>query len=351
MTSTTAIPRYALASDNCASAHPEVLQALVAANVGDEASYGGDQYTARLQDVVRDRFGAAAQAFPVFNGTGANVVALQAMLPLWGAVVCTNVAHINTDEGGAPERVAGLKLLPTPSVHGKLTVDVVREHARDFGNEHHAVPSVVSLTQSTEMGTVYTVEETAAICELAHSLGMRVHVDGARLANAAASLGVSLRALTTDCGVDVVSLGGTKNGLLFGEAIVVLDPSACTGLHYIRKFTMQLASKMRYISAQLVALYEGDLWFRSAATANRRAAHLRHMLEPLPGITLTEPTEANAVFATLTRVAIAELRRVAAFQDWNLSTGEVRWMCSHDTTKETVEGFAEEVRRILGATS
>lgn len=347
MTSTPTTTRYALASDNYAGAHPEVLQALIEANHGAEPSYGGDRYTARLQGVIRDRFGARATAYPVFNGTGANVVALQAMLPLWGAVICSHVAHINTDEGGAPERVAGLKLVPVPTEHGKLTIDAVREHARDFGNEHHAVPSVVSLTQSTEMGTVYTVEETAAICDLAHSLGLLVHVDGARLANAAASLGVSLRALTTDCGVDVVSLGGTKNGLLFGEAVVVLEPSACAGLEYIRKFTMQLASKMRFISAQLVALYEADLWFRSAEVANASAARLRQRVEGLPGIRLTEPTEANAVFATMPPLAVAELRQVATFQDWNLSTGEVRWMCSYDTTPEIIDGFAGEVRRVL----
>lgn len=340
--------RYALASDNYAGAHPEVLQALAEANVGEDLSYGRDQHTARLQDVLQTLFGPGSRAYPVFNGTGANVVALKSMVPLWGAVICADVAHINTDECGAPERIAGLKLLAAPTTNGKLTVDVVQQYARDFGNEHHAVPAVLSLTQCTEMGTVYTVAETAALCDLAHSLGLLVHMDGARLSNAAASLGVSLRALTTECGIDVVSLGGTKNGLLFGECVVVLNPTACTGLDYIRKFTMQLASKMRFISAQLVALYGSDLWLRSAQRANEQAALLRRLIERIPQVTPTQPTQANAVFATLPSSAVARLRQIADFQDWNLTTGEVRWMCSYATTAQTVRGFAEAVAQAVG---
>jgi threonine aldolase len=338
---------YILASDNWAAAHPEVLDALIAANQGEEGSYGTDSYTARLQQVIRSHFGAAAEAFPVFNGTGANVVALRSMQPSWGGVICAQTAHVNTDECAAPERVAGIKMLPAPTHDGKLTTDHVRELAQNFGNEHHAQPSVVSITQSTELGTLYTPDEIAAICELSHDLGMAVHLDGARLANAAAALDVSLRAMTTDVGVDAVSLGGTKNGLLFGEAIVVLDPRRCTGLKYIRKYTMQLASKMRYISAQLIALYEGDLWLRSARHANQRAALLRELVDQIPGVHVTQPTQANAVFAIVPPAVAERLRQVASFQTWNPATGEVRWMCSHGTDESTVRAFAAALRDLM----
>lgn len=339
--------RFPLASDNHAGAHPEVLAALVAANEGSAGSYGADAHTARLQHVVRRHFGSSAEAFPVFNGTGANVVALQSMQPSWGAVLCSSVSHINTDECAAPERVAGLKLMSTAAPAGKLTPAAVVELAQHFGNEHHAQPSVVSITQSTELGTVYSVEEIRAICETAHEIGLRVHMDGARLANAAACLGVSLRALTTDAGVDVVCLGGTKNGLLLGEAVVVIEPAASDGLPYIRKFSMQLASKMRFISAQLVALFEEDLWLTSARRANERATLLCQLVEDIPGVRVTQPTQANAVFACVPPGVEARLREVADFQTWNPVTGELRWMCSHDTTVETVHGFADALRQII----
>lgn len=347
MTTVNARTRLALASDNHAGAHPEVLAALVAANEGPARSYGADAHTARLQEVIRTHFGQTAEAYPVFNGTGANVVALQSMQPPWGAVLCSSVAHINTDECAAPERVAGLKLVPAVAPGGKLTPAAIVELAQHFGNEHHAQPSVVSITQSTELGTRYTAHEIRAICDTAHGLGLRVHVDGARLANAAASLGLPLKALTTDVGVDVLCLGGTKNGLLFGEAIVVLNPSSSDGLSYIRKFNMQLASKMRFISAQLVALFEGDLWLTSACRANDRATLLRQLVDDIPDVVVTQPTQANAVFACVPPGAEAKLREVADFQTWNPVTGELRWMCSHDTTEETVLAFAAALRQII----
>ncbi|MCV7423510.1 threonine aldolase [Mycobacterium yunnanensis] len=337
---------YVLASDNWSGAHPEVLDALIAANAGEEMSYGRDRYTARLQDIIRSHFGPRAEAFPVFNGTGANVVALQSMQPSWGGVICASSAHVNTDEGGAPERVAGLKMLPAATTDGKLTPRHVRELARDFGNVHHAQPSVVSITQSTELGTLYTPDEIADIADLAHGYGMSVHLDGARLANAAAALDVPLSALTTDLGVDVVSLGGTKNGLLFGELVVVLDPARSVGIGYIRKYTMQLASKMRYISAQFIALLEGDLWLRGAHHANAQAALLRSLVEDVPGLTITQPTQANAVFAILPPAIDDAVRRIAEFQTWNSVTGEVRWMCSHETDDATVRGFAAALHEL-----
>ena len=332
------------ASDNYSGIHPEVLAAIVAANGGHQSSYGNDRYTARLQEVVRDHFGDQAEAFPMFNGTGANVTALQAMVPRWGAVVCAKSAHINVDEGGAPERVGGLKLYSVPTPDGKLTPELIETEAWGFGDEHRAQPLVVSITQSSELGTVYTRDEIAAISDHAHSLGMVVHLDGARLSNAAAALGCGFAEFTTDAGVDVLTLGGTKNGAMGAEAIVVLTPGAAPGLRFARKATMQLASKMRFVSAQLVALYETDLWLRNAAHANAMATRLRAALEGVPGITFTTPTQANGVFARLPGGVADAVREHFFFYDWDAAVNEVRWMCSFDTTADDIDTFAGLVR-------
>ncbi len=339
------------ASDNHAGAHPEVLAALAEANGGHQVAYGGDRYTERLKEVVAGHFGAQAEVFPVFNGTGANVLSLQAMLPRWGAVVCAETAHINTDENGAPERVAGIKLLTVPTADGKLTPEDIDVHAWGFGDEHHAQPLAVSITQSTEVGTVYDPDELRRLCQHAHSLGMRVHLDGARLANAAAALGTGLGEITSAAGVDVVSLGGTKNGVLFGEAVVVLDRSAAEGLLYLRKMNMQLASKMRFVSAQLVALYEDDLWLRSATRANEMAARLAGAVAGLEGVRLVQPVQANAVFAHLPAGVADRLRQRFHFYDWPTGPGEVRLMCAFDTTEADVDAFVEALRQALRAGS
>ncbi|MFI2751975.1 threonine aldolase family protein [Cellulomonas sp. P22] len=348
MTSSHAPLRRDFASDNYAGVHPEVLAALAEANGGHEVAYGADAWTARLQDVLRAHFGPTAQGFPVFNGTGANVLSLQSMLPRWGAVVCAETAHVNTDENGAPERVGGLKLLTVPTPDGKLTPELVDRQAWGWGDTHRAQPGVVSITQSTELGTVYTPQEIRDLTEHAHALGMRVHLDGSRLSNAAAALDVTLGALTSDVGVDVLSLGGTKNGLMFGEAVVVLDPEAVSGIEYLRKVDMQLASKMRFASAQLVALFEGDLWRRSAAHANAMAARLRAGVESVPGVRLTQPTESNAVFAALPAGVADQLREVRRFYDWDAAAGEVRWMCAFDTTEADVDAFVAAIRAAVG---
>lgn len=344
--------RRGFASDNYAGLHPEVLEALAAANGGHEISYGEDHYTARLQTVVSEHFGAGATAWPVFNGTGANVLALQALLPRWGAVVCAETAHIQTDENAAPERVGGLKLLTVPTPDGKLTPELIDAQAWGFGDEHRAQPLAVSITQTTELGTCYTPEEIRAITTHAHGLGMRVHLDGARISNAAASLGGSLASFTSDVGVDIVSLGATKNGALAAEAVVVLDHGLTAeqhGLVYLRKLNMQLASKMRFISAQLLALYDGDLWLRSAAHANEMAQRLAAGVGPLDDVTITQGVQANAVFAVLDRGVANALRESFRFYDWNPATGEVRWMCSWDTTASDVDAFVAELKGLLRA--
>ena len=325
-------------SDNYAGAHPEVLAALAEAAGGHVPSYGDDPYTARLADVLSQRMGRDADVYPVLNGTGANVVSLQAMLPRWGAVICTSTAHINTDENAAPERVGGLKLLPLETPDGKLTPELVETQLGGRGDAHRAQPGVVSITQSTELGTVYTAAEIRAITDHAHSQGLRVHLDGSRLSNAAAWLDVELSALTGAAGVDVVSLGGTKNGAVLGEAIVVLDRSAVDGVDYLRKIDLQLASKMRFVSAQLLALYGGDLWLRSARHANTMAGRLRAGLETVPGIEPTQPTQGNAVFVRMPADVAAQLRRTWHFYDWG-TTGEVRLMCAFDTDPADVDAF------------
>lgn len=262
------------ASDNYAGVHPEVLAAIALANGGHQIAYGEDDYTGHLQQIMHSHFGPTAEAFPVFNGTGANVVSLQAMTDRWGAVICAESAHINVDEGGAPERVGGLKLLTVPTPDGKLTPELIDRQAYGWDDEHRAMPQVVSITQNTELGTVYTPDEIRAICEHAHERGMKVHLDGARIANAAASLNVPMRAFTSEAGVDVLSFGGTKNGALFGEAVVVLNPDAVRAMKHLRKLSMQLASKMRFVSVQLEALLAGDLWLRNAQHSNAMARRL-----------------------------------------------------------------------------
>lgn len=345
------------ASDNYAGVHPEVFAALERANTGHDVSYGDDAETAKLHGMFAEHFGADSEVYPVFNGTGANVIALQAMTPSWGSVICTSAAHVHTDEGGAPEKVAGLKLFTVDAAHGKLTPELIDSEAWGWGDEHRAQPSVVSITQSTELGTVYSRDELGILIDHAHSLGLAVHMDGARIANAAASLNVSLAALSRDVGVDVLSFGGTKNGLMLGEAIVALNPAAAPGLKFLRKTNMQLASKMRFISAQLNALLEGELWLRNAQHANAMAQRLRMGLEReasdgrAPGLGFTQPTEANAVFATLPDGAADELRQFASFYDWDARRREVRWMCSFDTSANDVDAFVSLVSRVLSEQS
>lgn len=327
------------ASDNYAGIHPEVLAAIAAANGGHQIAYGGDVYTEHLQQVIRAQFGDAARIWPVFNGTGANVVALQAVSPRWGGVVCAESAHINVDENGAPERIAGLKLMPVRTDDGKLTPTLIDEQAWGFGDEHRAQPLTLSISNSAEPGTAYSPAELSAICAHAHSLGMTVHLDGSRISNAAAFFGVSLRALTTDVGVDILSLGGTKNGLLYGDAVVVLNPDAAPGMDFLRKLDGQLASKLRFASAQLIALFEGDLWLRSARHANEMAQRLAAGIARLPTVRVTQPVQSNAVFAQLDHDVAERLRARFRFYDWDATAGIVRWMCAFDTRPEHVDAF------------
>lgn len=342
-------PWRGFASDNYAGIHPDVLSAMAEANTGHQVAYGEDEVTTALAEVVRGHFGTQAEVYPVFNGTGANVVAIQAMTSRWEAVVCAQSAHVNVDEGGAPESMAGLKLWTIPTPEGKLTPELIDSQAWGFGDVHRAQPRVVTITQSTELGTVYTVDELRAITEHAHSLGMVVHLDGARISNAAASLGLGFADFTTDAGIDVVSFGGTKNGAMLGEAVIVLNPAAAPGVEFLRKTSMQLASKMRFVSAQLMELLSNDLGLRNARHSNAMAQELAARVSRIDGVTIVRPVQANAVFATLPMAVTERLQQRFRFYTWDHVTGEVRWMCSWDTTPEDVAAFADAIAEEMSA--
>jgi threonine aldolase len=339
----------AFASDNYAGAHPEVLRAIVDANDDHAVSYGDDAWTARAVALLREQFGAAAQPWLVFNGTAANVLALGALCRSWEAVITPTTSHLHVDEAGAPERLAGVKLLTVATADGKLrTSDLAPLLARQ-GDEHAAQARVVSIANATELGTVYTPQETRALADAAHAEGLALHVDGARLANAAAAQGVRLHALTTDAGVDVVSFGLTKNGALGVEAVVFLTDPPPAGFAWLRKQHAQLASKMRFQAAQVVALLTDDLYARSAGHANAMAGLLAERAAAIPGVRLTREVQANAVFAQLDPAAAATVRAAFPFYTWDEATGEVRWMCSWDTTPEDVEAFVAALRAACGA--
>ena len=339
--------RGSFASDNYAGALPEVIEAVAAANHGHAPAYGGDEVTARMQERFREAFGPEAHALPVFNGTGANVVSLRAVARPYDAVICAATAHLNVDECGAPERVGGFKLLTVDTPDGKLTPELVAPRLIRFGDEHAVQPRVVSITQSTEFGTVYTPDEIRALADQAHARGLVLHVDGARLANAAAALDCPLSVITTDAGVDVLSFGATKNGALGAEAVVLLHADMGDGVQYMRKQSMQLASKMRFISAQLDALLDGERWRAPASHANAMARRLHDALAGVDGVRFTQAVEANALFAVLPPGVAEELQRDWRFYTWDESTGEVRWMCAFDTTEADVDGFVEAVREEL----
>ena len=343
------------ASDNFAGAHPDILAALAEANDGHVPAYGDDPYTAAAEQRLREHFGDDVSPFLVFNGSAANVLALLQTARPFEAVICPETAHMNVDECGAPERIAGVKLYTVKAPGGKLTPGLVdaRLAGIRIGDEHAAQPHIVSISNATELGTVYTPGETRALADLAHARGMLLHVDGARLANAAACLDVPLRALATDAGADVLSFGGTKNGMLLGDAVVFLNPDLAADFEFVRKQSLQLASKMRFVAAQFDALLRDDLWLRNARHANAMAARLAHTVKEIPAVRITQQVEANGVFAILPRQAtdrlLAEWPGELPFHIWNEETGEVRWMTAWDTTEDDVDRFAVAIADAVGA--
>ncbi len=348
---TSPAPGRAFASDNAAGVHPNVMAALQEANTGHALAYGDDPWTRSTESRMRDLFGPTAETFLVWNGTGANVVALATLLGPAQAVICTNWAHINVDETGAPERILGAKLIDLECPDGKLVPAQIEDQAHTLGDMHHAQPGVVSLTQSTEVGTAYSADEIASLCEAAHRFGMTVHLDGARLANAVAAHGASLstlRSMTVDAGVDVLSFGATKNGMMYGEAVVCLNERAARVAPYVRKQVTQLPSKMRYVAAQINALLEDDLWLTLAGHSNEMAKRLYAATRDISGVVFAGPPVVNSVFPTLPPSTIAALQEWCFFWDWDASVHQVRWMTAWDTSAADVDAFATGVREILG---
>ncbi|MGW8315443.1 MAG: threonine aldolase family protein [Bacteroidales bacterium] len=337
------------ASDNNAGVHPLIMKAIQGVNEGHVIAYGDDLYTGRSVEKMRSLFGGEAEVFFVFTGTAANVLGLSTFTQPYHAVICPDTSHIHVDECGAPEKFTGCKLLAVNTPDGKLTVDLIRGQMHGIGFEHHVQPRVVSITQSTEMGTLYTPEEIRAISEYAHDNGLILHMDGARISNAAAALECEFYPMTGGAGVDVLSFGGTKNGMMYGEAVVFFNRSLCSDFKYRRKQGMQLASKMRYIATQFEAFLENDLWRTSALHANRMAQQLYQAVKEIPGVEITQPVQANAVFAKIPRALIPVLQEHYFFYIWDEETAEVRWMCSFDTREEDIEGFAALLRSLTGA--
>jgi len=335
------------ASDNNAGIHPLLLDALSNANSGHVIAYGDDAYTIQVQQTFKKFFGSGSEVFFVLTGTGANVLSISALTRSFHSVICADTAHIYVDECGAPEKFTQCKLLPVATKDGKLRKEDVKKHLHGFGFEHHAQPRVISISQPTEMGTVYTPQEVKSLADLAHEHGMALHMDGARLANAAVSLGMAFKSFTTDAGVDVLSFGGTKNGMLFGESVVFLKPGLSESFRYLRKQAMQLASKMRYVSAQFEVYLNSNLWYNNALHANTMAKLLFERVSGIPGVQITQPVEANAVFARIPAQIIATLQEQFFFYVWDEATSEVRWMTSFDTTREDIDRFAATLNALV----
>lgn len=339
--------RRGFASDNSATVHPEVLAAIARVNEGHALGYGHDEYSQRVHALVAEEFAPRAKVFLVWGGTGANVLCVRAACRPWDAVICAQTAHLNVDECGAPEAIAGVKLLTVATEDGKLTPELVESRIVAVGDEHSVQARLVSVSQCTELGTVYTPQELRALAEHAHERGLLVHMDGARLSNAAAALDLPFSALTEEVGVDLLSFGGTKAGLLGVEAVVFLAPGLAEGFEFLRKQSMQLASKMRFLAAQFEALLTGELWRRGASHANAMARMLACEVGELDAVTITRPVQANSVFAKIPAGVTPALQEQFSFYVWDERAGEVRWMCSWDTTEEDVRAFASALRDAL----
>ncbi|RPH32699.1 MAG: low specificity L-threonine aldolase [Bacteroidales bacterium] len=335
------------ASDNNSGVHPVMMKAIMDANHGHTIAYGDDPYTAQAISKFKENFGDDIDVFFVFIGSAANVLGLKAITETYNAVICTDTAHIHVDECGAPERFTGCKLLTVTAPDGKLTVDLVKKHMHGFGFQHHAQPKVISVSQTTELGTVYTINEIRALADYAHQNGMLLHMDGARLANAAVSLNLGFKEFTKDAGVDILSFGGTKNGMMYGEAIVFFDKKYSQNFMYTRKQGLQLASKMRYISAQFNAYLSDKQWVNTAKHSNRMAQILAEKVRSIPCVKITQRVEANGVFVIIPKEVISALQNEYFFYVWDEDKSEVRWMTSWDTTEEDIINFTNRLKELV----
>lgn len=333
------INKRGFASDNNAGVHPDIMKEIISVNSGHTTGYGADIYTEKAKQLFKDQLGKDAEVFFVFNGTAANVLGITAVTRSWNSIITAFTAHIEQDECGAPEKYSGCKVLTVETKDGKLTPEMLEIHMHGFDFEHHAQPKVISITQASEMGTVYKPEEILKLSDYAHRHGMLLHMDGARISNAAVALNLPFKAFTTDAGVDVLSFGGTKNGIMFGEAVCFLKPGLSENFKYIRKQGMQLASKMRFISAQYLALFHNDLWKRCAEHSNSMAQLLYEKVKEIEGVLVTQSVESNGVFVIIPRIVAESLQKQYFFYPWDEKRSEYRWMTSWDTTEEDIEGF------------
>ncbi len=330
------------ASDNTVGVHPTIMNAIQEANIGSCKPYGADEYCEEAENSFKKIFGDDIETFFVLSGTGANVLALRSILRPWHGTICTDISHINTDECGAPEACTGSKLLAVPSVNGKLTPAGIHHYLLDLNNVHHVKPALVSITQSTEQGSMYTVDEIKAITKIAHDNGLYVHMDGARIANAVAALGIDCKAMTKDAGIDVLSFGGTKNGMMMGEAVVYFTKGLSGDFYHQRKQSLQHLSKMRFIAAQFTALFKDNLWLENAKHANSMAQYLAKELAKVPNISISRQTEANAVFSIMPQNLIKRLQKNYYFYEINPEIHETRLMCSFLTQKEDIDIFIQK---------
>ena len=335
------------ASDNNSGVHPDILKALSEVNHGHEVGYGNDPVTLKAIEKFKLEFGKETDVYFVFNGTGANVLAISSLTQSYNSIICADTAHIHVDECGAPEKLSGCKLVPVRCTDGKINPEQIKTELHGFGFQHHSQPGMISISQVTELGTVYTVDEIKAITKLAHQYGLLVHMDGARIANAAVALNLPFKAFTKDAGIDVLSFGGTKNGMMMGEAVLFFNPALSANTRYIRKQNTQLYSKMRYISAQFLSYFENDLWRKNAEQANRMARLLEKEISGIKGIKLTRKVQANGVFAIIPEKVIAPLQEKYFFYIWDESTSEARWLTSFDTTEEDILDFVSILKSLL----
>jgi len=331
--------RRGFASDNNSGIHPNILKAIEMANVGHAVGYGEDIYTETAKNLFKKEFGPETEVFFALTGTGANILSIQTLCHSFNSILCAETAHIYVDECGAPEKFTGCKLIPIPSKNGKVDPAELINKLHGFDFEHHAQPGLLSISQVTEMGTVYSVEEIKELAGIVHGVGMFLHMDGARIANAAVSLGMNFREFTKDAGVDLLSFGGTKNGLMLGEAVLIFQPSQAKYTKYYRKQAAQLYSKMRFVSAQFIPYLKDEIWKTNAKHANDMAQLLFRSISEIKGITVTQKVDANGIFAILPREIIPIVRKEYFFYDWDEPRGEVRLMTSFDTTEEDVRNL------------
>ena len=339
--------KKSFASDNYSGVHPEILENIMLCNNGHVPSYGYDYYCEKAKKIFNNLFSTELDIYFTFNGTGANILGISSLINSYNSIICANTAHINVDECGAPSKLTAASVIAIPNYNGKIKIKDIEPYIELIGVEHHSQPKVISISQCTELGTTYTPKEVKEICNFAHKHNMYVHMDGARIANAAAYLNCDIKEFTINAGVDVISFGGTKNGMMYGEAVIFFNKELSKNTKFIQKQSMQLSSKTRYIAAQFCALLENDLWLNNASHSNKMANLLAHQIKDIPKITITQPVESNAVFAIIPKEYVKKIQKKYFFYVWDYTKSEVRIMCSFDTSEEDINNFVNHIKSIL----